>query len=101
MYFSLSGDYNLASGACVSDEDWLITSPMVALGAGAIAGGCLLSWLIFPSPPMICMRLGFKVLALAVRGLGGFVGYMLNMIVVNYSLSSLTNYGVVVFSGSM
>lgn len=101
VYFRLSGDYNLASGSLVSDEDWVMTGPIIALGVGAIGGGCLLSWLIFPSPSMICMSLEFKLLALAVRGLGGFVGYTLNIIVVNYSLASLTSYGAVVFSGSM
>lgn len=101
MFYSISGEYNLASNSMVRDEDVIMIYPMVALGAGAIRGGCLLSWLIFPSPSIICMGLGFKLLALLVRALGGFIGYMLNMVSVNSSLMSLGRYGLVVFSGSM
>nr|YP_010868537.1 NADH dehydrogenase subunit 5 [Alpheus brevicristatus]WGU20732.1 NADH dehydrogenase subunit 5 [Alpheus brevicristatus] len=101
VFYSISGDYNLASGAMVSDEDVVMTYPMMALGLGAIGGGCLLSWLMFPSPSMICMSVEFKLLALLVSGVGGFVGYMLNMMAVNYSLMSLSKYSLVVFSGSM
>lgn len=50
---------------------------------------------------MICMRLDYKLLALVVRGVGGFVGYMLNIISVRNSLMSLSNYNLVVFSGSI
>lgn len=50
---------------------------------------------------MICMSLGFKLLALLVRAVGGFIGYILNMMSVNYSLTSLKKYDLVVFSGSM
>ena len=56
---------------------------------------------MFPSPSIICMRLGFKLLALLVRGLGGFIGYVLNLTSVSHLLSSLKVYGWVVFSGSM
>nr|QFG40106.1 NADH dehydrogenase subunit 5 [Alpheus bellulus] len=101
VFYSISGEYNLASNAMVSDEDVVMTYPMIALGVGAISGGCLLSWLMFPSPSMICMSGDFKLLALLVSGVGGFVGYMLNMTAVNYSLMSLKKYSLVVFSGSM
>ena len=101
VFYRISGDYNLFSNSRVSDEDVVITYPIICLGVGAIIGGCLLSWVIFPSPSIICMGLGFKLLALLVRFLGGFIGYILNIIVVNYSLVSLRGYSLVVFSGSM
>lgn len=101
VFYSIRGEYNLASNALVRDEDVVMTYPIIALGAGAIGGGCLLSWLMFPSPSIICISYGFKLLALLVRGVGGFIGYMLNIISVNYSLMSLKSYALVVFSGSM
>lgn len=101
VFYRISGDYNLRSGAIVRDEDVVITYPMIVLGAGAVGGGCLLSWLIFPAPSMICMRLEFKLLALLVSGVGGFIGYILNITAVNYSLMSLKKYTLVVFSGSI
>lgn len=101
VFYRISGDYNLFANSAVSDEDEVMTYPIIALGVGAISGGCLLSWLIFPAPSMICMSLGFKLLALLVRAVGGFIGYMLNITAVNYSLMSLRKYDLVVFSGSI
>nr|YP_009159471.1 NADH dehydrogenase subunit 5 [Paratya australiensis]AKQ09516.1 NADH dehydrogenase subunit 5 [Paratya australiensis] len=101
VYYSVSGDYNLLALTAVSDEDWMMTSPMLFLGAGAISGGALLSWLIFPAPWMICLPLSFKTLALVVSFVGGFVGYSLNLMQENYSLASISNYLTVVFAGSM
>nr|YP_010926813.1 NADH dehydrogenase subunit 5 [Procletes levicarina]WKF54320.1 NADH dehydrogenase subunit 5 [Procletes levicarina] len=101
IFYSLSGVYNLSSTSGVSDEDSTMTWPMIGLGIGAISGGASLSWLIFPAPCMICLSLDFKLLALIVSVLGGAVGYLLNMMVVNYTLKSLESYSLVVFAGSM
>nr|YP_009407064.1 NADH dehydrogenase subunit 5 [Stygiocaris stylifera]ASA39613.1 NADH dehydrogenase subunit 5 [Stygiocaris stylifera] len=101
IYYSVSGDYNLAGLSCVSDEDSTMTQPMVSLGLGAVVGGAFLSWLIFPSPWMICLPLFLKFLALVVSLVGGFIGYVLNMVFVTYRLNSILNYNVVVYAGSM
>nr|QFQ01325.1 NADH dehydrogenase subunit 5 [Acanthephyra smithi] len=101
VYFTLSGEFNLGGLTAVSDEDKTMTWPMVWLGLGAIFGGAGLSWLIFPSPYMICLTFEFKILALAVSLVGGLVGYLLNMMTVNYLLSSIKQYYLVVFAGSM
>nr|YP_009407025.1 NADH dehydrogenase subunit 5 [Typhlatya dzilamensis]ASA39574.1 NADH dehydrogenase subunit 5 [Typhlatya dzilamensis] len=101
IYFTVSGDYNLAGLSCVSDEDVIMTWSMISLGAGAIMGGAFLSWLIFPSPWMICLPWELKLLALMVSFIGGFIGYILNMMVESYRLSYFSNYNVVVFAGSM
>lgn len=73
----------------------------MALGGGAIFGGALLSWLILPTPDIICITFGFKTLALRVRILGAVVGYFLNFIIVNFKLNSLKFYNCVLFIGSM
>ena len=101
IFYRLTGDYNLSSLRGVRDEDSTITWPIVGLGVGAVIGGARLSWLIFPSPSMICLSLEFKLLALIVSFLGAVTGYLLNIIIVNYSLKSLRNYGLVVFAGSI
>nr|WRV01093.1 NADH dehydrogenase subunit 5 [Stygiocaris lancifera] len=101
IYYSVSGDYNLAGLSCVSDEDKTMTQPMVSLGLGAVVGGAFLSWLIFPSPWMICLPLSLKFLTLVVSLIGGFIGYVLNMVSVIYRLNSILNYNVVVYVGSM
>nr|QPL15865.1 NADH dehydrogenase subunit 5 [Acanthephyra sp.] len=101
VYYTLSGEFNLSGLTGVSDEDKVMTLPMVWLGLGAIFGGAGLSWLIFPSPYMICLTFEFKVLALVVSLIGGVVGYLLNMMTVNYLLSSIKQYYLVIFAGSM
>lgn len=101
VFFRISGDYNLRSNSGVFDSLGEIINPMVALRFGAILGGRVLSWLMFPAPAIICMRLWFKTLALLVSFLGGFIGYMLNITRVSYSLGSFKGYGALVFSGSI
>nr|YP_009540731.1 NADH dehydrogenase subunit 5 [Pleoticus muelleri]AYQ22924.1 NADH dehydrogenase subunit 5 [Pleoticus muelleri] len=101
VYYSLSGDFNLGNLYCVSDDASVMTNPMVSLGAGAVFGGAILSWLIFPCPYMICMSLLFKMLAMIVSVIGGFIGYMLNMTAMSYELNSLKMYNETVFYGSM
>nr|YP_009406908.1 NADH dehydrogenase subunit 5 [Typhlatya taina]ASA39431.1 NADH dehydrogenase subunit 5 [Typhlatya taina] len=101
IYYTVSGDYNLVSLSCISDDDKIMTWPMISLCLGAVMGGAFLSWLIFPSPLMICLPWWLKLLALMVSLVGGFIGYILNMMVGSYHLISLTNYNMVVFAGSM
>nr|YP_009406947.1 NADH dehydrogenase subunit 5 [Typhlatya galapagensis]ASA39470.1 NADH dehydrogenase subunit 5 [Typhlatya galapagensis] len=101
IYYSVSGDYNLVGFAYVSDEDKTMTNPMICLGLGALTGGAVLSWLMFPSPWLVCLPLGLKLLALMVSGLGGFIGYMLNLVGESHTLLSFLNYKWVFFVGSM
>nr|YP_009407051.1 NADH dehydrogenase subunit 5 [Typhlatya arfeae]ASA39600.1 NADH dehydrogenase subunit 5 [Typhlatya arfeae] len=101
IFYSVSGDYNLAGLSCVSDEDEIMTSPMICLGLGAVGGGAFLSWLIFPSPWMICLPFILKSLALLVSFVGGLVGYFLNLMSESYRLNSVSNYKIVLFAGSM
>nr|YP_010049517.1 NADH dehydrogenase subunit 5 [Mirocaris indica]QPL15852.1 NADH dehydrogenase subunit 5 [Mirocaris indica] len=101
VYYTLSGEFNLGSLVSVSDEGSTMTYPMLGLGLGAIFGGAGLSWLMFPSPYMICLSLELKLLALLVSLVGGLIGYLLNMMTVNYLLKSIKQYHSVVFVGSM
>nr|QFQ01377.1 NADH dehydrogenase subunit 5 [Alvinocaris kexueae] len=101
VYYTLSGEFNLGGLVAVSDEDGVMTYPMLGLGLGAIFGGAALSWLVFPSPYLICLSLEFKLLALLVSLVGGLLGYFLNIMTVNYLLKSIKQYCPVVFAGSM
>lgn len=85
----------------MGDEDFVITNPIIGLRLGAILGGALLSWLIFPEVHMICLPFFFKTLAIMVRLLGALLGYLCNINKVNYSLKSLYIYYSTVVSGSI
>nr|NP_150623.1 NADH dehydrogenase subunit 5 [Pagurus longicarpus]AAF63427.1 NADH dehydrogenase subunit 5 [Pagurus longicarpus] len=101
IYYSLTGLHNLSSYSAINDSSVIMTSPMIVLSLGAIFGGAGLSWIIFPESYMICMTLSMKLLTLFISILGAVLGYMFNLMNVNYSLKSLNMYGMVLFMGSM
>nr|YP_010384944.1 NADH dehydrogenase subunit 5 [Arcotheres purpureus]UPL64941.1 NADH dehydrogenase subunit 5 [Arcotheres purpureus] len=101
IYFSLSGVFNMGSLVLLSDEEVIMTKAMTFLGLGAVTMGSILSWLLYPECYMICLNLWMKNMALGVSFLGGFIGYMVNLMSVNYILLSRVMYQFVVFSGSM
>nr|UEK25853.1 NADH dehydrogenase subunit 5 [Pachygrapsus fakaravensis] len=101
IFYSLSGNWNLGALSSVSDEDKIMTNSMTLLSVSAVVMGSILSWLLFPEPYLICMSSVMKNLVLVVTLVGGFVGYTLNLMSVNYPLKSLSNYSYVVTFGSM
>ena len=101
VYFRLTGSLNFFVLRGVEDEESDITFPMCLLIIGAVCGGSILCWLVFPSLEMICLSLRFKLLVLVVRVLGGLVGYLINISDIRYELRILKSYRLAVFSGSM
>nr|YP_009349903.1 NADH dehydrogenase subunit 5 [Pseudorhynchus acuminatus]AQM40077.1 NADH dehydrogenase subunit 5 [Pseudorhynchus acuminatus] len=101
VYYSMVGDFNFFPSHSLNDEGWIMLRGMLTLMVMAIWGGCMLSWLIFPSPMMICLPLMLKLLVLLVSGLGGWVGYELSKMELSYSLQSLNYYSEFSFMGSM
>ena len=84
IFYSVVGNFNLMVLARVDDRNEIITSPMIGLVLGAVVGGSFLSWLIFPSPSIICLIPVVKCLALIVSVVGGLIGYLLNVVAVSF-----------------
>ena len=101
VYYVFRGQLNLRCFHNINDNDLVITNPISSLFFGAIFGGFLFSWLIFPYPYIICIRFYFKTLALWVRLFGGLLGYYINILSVNYELNCLNYYNLTVFIGSI
>nr|YP_009107392.1 NADH dehydrogenase subunit 5 [Ibacus ciliatus]AIU40936.1 NADH dehydrogenase subunit 5 [Ibacus ciliatus] len=101
IYYSLTGENNLSSLSSVSDSSVLMNNPMIVLAGGAVVMGAGLSWVLFPESYMICLSMPLKMTTLGVSIIGGLIGYMLNMMNINYALLSVKNFNVVVFMGSM
>lgn len=101
IFYRLRGEYNLSALRNVRDEDKIITNSITLLGVRAIGMGAILSWLLFPEPYIICIRATIKNLVLLLTIIGGFLGYILNLIRTSYKLKSLVNYKYVVMSGSI
>nr|YP_010225771.1 NADH dehydrogenase subunit 5 [Propsilocerus paradoxus]UDD74648.1 NADH dehydrogenase subunit 5 [Propsilocerus paradoxus] len=92
VYYSLSGEFNSSSLNCVSDHMSYMLYSMVILLSMAIMGGGLLSWLIFPTPAMICLSPLLKNLTLFVCVAGGFLGYLITNVSFYFNNKSLSNY---------
>ena len=101
IFYSIRGEYNLGSICNLSDEDFTMTNSISVLGLGAVVGGSVLRWSLFPELYIICLSGIMKSMCLLVRVLGGTIGYLLNLIRVNYKLKSISNYRLVTFIGSI
>nr|QEO33537.1 NADH dehydrogenase subunit 5 [Conanalus pieli] len=101
IYYSMVGDFNFMAFHSLNDEGWIMLRGMLVLMTMAVLGGCMLSWLLFPSPSMICLPLFLKLLVMIVSILGGWMGYELSKLELSYKLQSLKYYLSVTFMGSM
>nr|UFZ13405.1 NADH dehydrogenase subunit 5 [Neohermes filicornis] len=101
IYYSMIGMFNSGSLNPLSDEEFYMLKGMLGLLFLAIMGGSMLSWLIFPSPIMICLPFYLKILALFVSVLGGWWGYEMSKFKISWFSNSLNYYSYVTFFGSM
>nr|YP_009711019.1 NADH dehydrogenase subunit 5 [Acosmetura nigrogeniculata]QGI24232.1 NADH dehydrogenase subunit 5 [Acosmetura nigrogeniculata] len=101
VYYSMTGDFNSSAFHPLNDESWIMLGGMVILMFMAIMGGCMLSWVLFPIPSMICLPIWLKMLTFVVCILGGWAGYELSKFSLSYNLQSLKFYLMSFFMGSM
>nr|QOL00537.1 NADH dehydrogenase subunit 5 [Atlanticus sinensis] len=101
VYYSMTGEFNSTSFHPLNDEGWIMLKGMLTLVMMVILGGCLLGWVLFPSPCMICLPWELKLLALIVSVVGGWLGYEVSKFSLSYELMSLKMFGLTNFLGSM
>nr|UFZ13184.1 NADH dehydrogenase subunit 5 [Neochauliodes rotundatus] len=101
VYYSMVGDFNTFSMHPMNDEGWIMLKGMLGLVFLAIMGGSMLSWMIFPTPVMICLPLILKLLALIVSILGAWVGYEISKVNLVWDSNSLKFYFYITYFGSM
>nr|QLY89711.1 NADH dehydrogenase subunit 5 [Xylophagus ater] len=101
VYYSMIGDLNCSSLNMLNDEGWIMLRGMLGLLIMSIVGGSMLSWLIFPSPYMICLPYYLKLLTLLVCISGGFLGYMISNVSLFFFNKSMSMYFYSYFLGSM
>nr|UPX88623.1 NADH dehydrogenase subunit 5 [Ptychoptera scutellaris] len=101
MFYSMVGNFNSSSFHPLNDENWVMLKGMLGLLIMAVIGGSMLSWLIFPTPNMICLPKLLKLLVLITCILGGFFGYLISNVSLFFINKSMETYGVSYFSGSM
>nr|YP_004934838.1 NADH dehydrogenase subunit 5 [Trichocera bimacula]AET13102.1 NADH dehydrogenase subunit 5 [Trichocera bimacula] len=101
VYYSLTGSFNSSSLHPLNDEAWVMLSGMFGLLVMAVIGGSMLSWLLFPTPDMICLPFELKLLTLFVCLVGGFSGYLMSKVSFFFYNKSLNYYSMSTFFGSM
>nr|AVN67241.1 NADH dehydrogenase subunit 5 [Methana sp. AUS1] len=101
FYYTLCGDFNLVSMFCMYEDSMNMIKGMLGLLFMAIMGGSILSWIIFPTPMMICLPFYLKTLVLLVSFLGGWFGYEISKIDMGMNLMSIKFYVYSSFMGSM
>nr|YP_010254484.1 NADH dehydrogenase subunit 5 [Ischnura senegalensis]QTZ98204.1 NADH dehydrogenase subunit 5 [Ischnura senegalensis] len=101
IYFTMISPVNLPPASSISDESWNMLKGMLGMVFMGVFGGSMISWIIFPTPHMICLPFFLKTLALSVTLVGAFMGYTLTLI--SYNENSLTMNWLLFtfFAGSM
>nr|UFK62214.1 NADH dehydrogenase subunit 5 [Habroscelimorpha dorsalis saulcyi] len=100
-YYSITGDFNFYSLHSLNDEGWIMLKSMVFMVLFVVFMGSALSWLIFPSPLMICLPMWMKTLALTVSLIGSIMGYQISKFSLGWSSNSLKFYSYSYFFGFM
>nr|ASN66022.1 NADH dehydrogenase subunit 5 [Cicindela campestris] len=100
-YYSITGDFNFYSLHSLNDEGWIMLKSMMFMVLFVVFMGSTLSWLIFPSPLMICLPLWMKTLALTVSIIGMVMGYQISKFSLGWSSNSLKFYKYSYFFGFM
>nr|ARH54436.1 NADH dehydrogenase subunit 5 [Lebia chlorocephala] len=100
-YYSITGDFNFYSFHSLNDEGWIMLKSMLFMLIFVIFMGGMLSWLIFPTPILICLPVELKMLALFVSMIGAWLGYEVSKFSVSWLSNSLNFYSYSYFFGFM
>nr|UPX88682.1 NADH dehydrogenase subunit 5 [Loricera pilicornis] len=100
-YYSITGEFNFYSFHSLNDESWVMLKSMLLMLFFVLFMGSMLSWLIFPTPFMICLPMNLKLLALIVSMIGAWVGYQISKFSLNWLNLSLKFYIYSYFFGFM
>nr|YP_010385120.1 NADH dehydrogenase subunit 5 [Elodes marginata]UPL65130.1 NADH dehydrogenase subunit 5 [Elodes marginata] len=74
-YYSLIGALNFKPFMMLNDNGFIMLKGMSGLFMMVIFSGSMLSWLVFPTPSMICLPFLMKIMALLVTIIGAIFGF--------------------------
>nr|YP_010946629.1 NADH dehydrogenase subunit 5 [Margattea nimbata]WGO57347.1 NADH dehydrogenase subunit 5 [Margattea nimbata] len=89
FFFTMYGDMNMVVFYHMSEDNKKMLIGMNLLLVVVIFGGSLMSWVLFPTPVVICLSLEYKMLAILVSIIGGYLGYELSKINLGEMLVSM------------
>lgn len=101
VYYGITGDFNPSVCHPINDEGHIMLRGMRGLLLMSVVGGRILSWILFPTPEIVCLPIFIKTFALTVRLSGGWLGYEMAKFGIGEQSKRLYHYGKVVFMGSI
>nr|UGN61765.1 NADH dehydrogenase subunit 5 [Cryptocercus sp. 1 ZQW-2021c] len=101
FYYVLCSDFNMNSFCFLFEYNFNMLRGMLLLLIMSILGGSFLSWIIFPTPVMVCLPFYLKCLVLLVSFIGGWMGVEMSSLNFNGNLISLSFNKLIIFFGSM
>lgn len=101
VLYALRGGFNESSCHGVNDEGHIILKGISGLLTISVIGGSIIMWIIFPTPPIICLPIYIKLITLTVRVIGGLVGFIIFQSSLNIGRLSLKYHYLVEVLGSM
>nr|YP_010621013.1 NADH dehydrogenase subunit 5 [Periplaneta japonica]WAX39396.1 NADH dehydrogenase subunit 5 [Periplaneta japonica] len=101
FYYTLCGDFNMSSIINMYESNLNMNMGMLGLLFMAIMGGSFISWIIFPTPLMICLPFYLSILVLLISFLGGWFGFEISKLSISMKLLSIKFYLYSSFMGSM
>nr|YP_010946655.1 NADH dehydrogenase subunit 5 [Margattea bisignata]WGO57373.1 NADH dehydrogenase subunit 5 [Margattea bisignata] len=75
FYYTMYSDLSLVSLFNMNEDNKNMLAGMSLLLITVIFGGSLMSWIVFPTPMIICLPLLYKLMAFLVSLVGGVLGY--------------------------
>lgn len=101
MYYTIFSNFNSWVYHPLFDSSKVIRIAIIGLLIISIIGGCLLSWLIFPTPFVIVLPLYIKLITLFVCISGGLRGYILAVWSLYIQTKTVQNSLIIYFIGSI
>nr|UGN61648.1 NADH dehydrogenase subunit 5 [Cryptocercus wolongensis] len=101
FYYVLCSDFNMNSFCFLFEYNFNMLRGMLLLLIMSILGGSFLSWVIFPTPVMVCLPFYLKCLVLLVSFMGGWMGFEMSSLNFSSDLISLNFSSLIIFFGSM
>ena len=101
VFYRITGDLNCGALNILNDEGWIILRGIIGLLIMRIVGGRMLSWLVFPTPLIVCLPYYLKLLTLFVCLVGGVAGYLISNVSLFYVNKSLRLYLLSFYFGSI
>nr|ATI10814.1 NADH dehydrogenase subunit 5 [Megalophasma granulatum] len=78
VYYLMIKNYSFYSLHNIYESNWVMMKSMLCLLLIAILGGCMMSWILFPTPNYINIPLFLSILVLLVCITGGWLGYFIS-----------------------